>query len=95
MADRQAFQQKMEAQLKEWSANIEVLQAKAEKASADAKIKHQQQIANLQERKEAAQKKLAELKSASDGAWENLKNGVEKAWAEFKNSVDDAVSQFK
>ena len=95
MADRKAFQQKMEAQLDEWSAKIDVLRAKSQKASADAKIQYQQQIEQLRDKKSRAQDKLRELKDASEGAWESLTGGVESAWSEFKNSVDDAMSKFR
>jgi hypothetical protein len=93
MADKQAYQQKMEAQLDEWSAKIDVLKAKSEKASADAKIQYHQQIENLQNKKAKAQDKLRELKEASEGAFESLKDGIDSAWDDFKNSLEEALSK--
>jgi hypothetical protein len=37
MESKKAYQEKMEAQLKEWSARIDLLKAKADKAKAEAK----------------------------------------------------------
>ena len=95
MVDRQAFQEKMEAQIKEWSAKLDVLKAKSEKASADVKIQYQQQIQDLHARKEEVQTKLRELKNASEGVWENLKSGIENAWNDIKKSIDDAMSNLR
>ena len=38
MGLKEAYQEKLEAQLKEWSAQFKELQAKAEMAKTDAKI---------------------------------------------------------
>ena len=37
---RKAYEEKFDAQLKEWSARIELLKAKADNARADAKIEY-------------------------------------------------------
>ena len=42
MSTKEVYIEKLEAQLKEWSAKIDVLEAKAEKAEADTKIKYQE-----------------------------------------------------
>lgn len=96
MADnKQAYQQKMEAQLKEWGAKIDELKAKSEKASAETKIQYQEQVQNLTNKKESAQQKLGELKNASEGAWESLTSGIDSAWKDLKSSLDQAMSKFK
>ena len=95
MSKREEYINKMAAQLKEWSARMDVLKAKAEKAEADAKINYDSELESLRKRKEAAEKRLSELKNASESAWEDLKDGCEKSWQEFKSALDTAVSKLK
>lgn len=95
MGAREAYQKKMESQLKEWNAKIDGLRARAERASADIQIEYYEQIDTLRTKQEAAQSKLQELKRAGGNAWQDLKAGVEAAWKELRNTMDNAVSKFK
>jgi len=92
---RKAYEEKLDAQLKEWSAQIALLKAKADNAKADAKIEYYKTIEALQRKQNEAKTKLQELKTAGDEAWEDLKTGAEKAWAEVKTAFHDAISKFK
>jgi predicted ATP-binding protein involved in virulence len=92
---RKAYEEKLEAQLKEWSAQIALLRAKADNAKADAKIEYYKTVDALQHKQNEAKAKLQELKTAGDEAWEDLKAGAEKAWAEVKTAYHDATSRFK
>ena len=92
---RKAFEEKLDAQMKEWNAQIALLKAKAENAKADAKVEYYTTIEALQHKRDKARAKLQELKAAGDEAWEDLKAGAEKAWAEVKTAFHDAVSKFK
>ena len=92
---RKAYEEKLDAQLKEWSAQIDLLKAKADKAKAEVKIEYYETIEALQRKQNDARAKLRELKTAGDEAWEDIKTGVEKAWAEVKAAYHDASSRFK
>jgi hypothetical protein len=92
---RKAYEEKLDAQLKEWSAQIALLKAKADNAKADAKIEYHKTIDALQRKQNEAKTKLQELKTAGDEAWEELKAGAEKAWAEVKTAFHHASSRFK
>jgi hypothetical protein len=92
---RKAYEEKLDAQLKEWNAQIDLLKAKADKAKADVKIDYYKTIDTLQRKQDAARTKLQELKTAGDEAWEDLKTGAEKAWSEVKAAYHDATSKFK
>ncbi len=92
---RKAYEEKLDAQLKEWSAPIALLKAKADKAKADAKIDYYETIDTLQRKQDEARTKLQELKAAGDEAWEDLKIGAEKAWSEVKTAYHDGTSRFK
>ena len=92
---RKAYEEKLDAQLKEWDAQIALLKAKAENAEADAKIDYYKTIDALEHKQDKAKTKLQELKTAGDEAWEAVKAGAEKAWAEVKTAYHDAASKFK
>ena len=92
---RKAYGEKLDAQLKEWNAQITLFKAKAKNDEADAKIDYYKTIEALERKQDEAKTKLKELQTAGDEAWEALKTGAEKAWAEVKTAYHDAASKFK
>ena len=68
---RKAYEEKFDAQLKEWSAQIALLKAKADTARAEAKIEYYKTIETLQGKQDAARTKLQELRNTGDDAWEH------------------------
>ena len=91
---RKVYEEKLDAQLKQWNAQIALFKAKAENAKADARIDYYKTIEALEQKQDKAKTKLQELQTAGDEAWEAVKTGAEKAGAEFKTAYDDA-SKFK
>jgi hypothetical protein len=94
MGLKDAYQEKIEAQIKEWSAKLAEMKAKADKAGGDAKIHLYQQIDAMKARKEAAEEKLGELKQASAESWETLKEGMEKTLDEVKKTWEAMKAKF-
>jgi len=88
MSIEKAYADKLEAQLKEWGAQLELLKAKAAKAGADAKVAYERQLSDWQYKHNAAADKLKELRSAGNERMQGLKIGVEKAWTDLKSAVD-------
>ena len=95
MGMKEAYQSKLEAQLDEWTAEINKMKAKADKADADAQLEYYKQIEELRSKQETAQEKLEELKEAGEDAWEDLKAGMENAWNSLGNAMKSATSRFK
>jgi uncharacterized coiled-coil DUF342 family protein len=95
MGLKEAYQEKLEAQLKEWSAKISELKAKADQASADVKIKMFQEIDDLKVRKEAAQEKLTEIKAAGAEKWESLRAGADQTLTDLKSKWETIKGKFK
>ncbi len=95
MDSKEAYREKLEAQMREWSAKVDLLKAKADQAEAEAKIEYNKAIEDLRRRKEALQAKVKELQDASDAAWRDIKAGTEKAAAELRDAVQSALSKFK
>lgn len=95
MSNKDAYEQKLQAKLDEWQADLDKLKAKAKGAEADARIEYQEEIDRLESQRNEARQKLAELREASDDAWEDLKDGVERAWDSVSESFKSARSRFK
>jgi chromosome segregation ATPase len=94
MGLKEDYLDKIEPQIREWAAKINELKAKAEKGSAEMKIKMTQEIEDLRARKEAAQQKLAEMRAAGAEKWESLKTGTEKAVEEWKKKWESLKSKY-
>ena len=92
---KQAYEEKLEAQLREWQAKIDQLKARADRAEAEKKIDYQQEIDSLQARQQALQEKLEELRGAGEDAWEEVKAGAELAWRDLEQAVNRAFDHFK
>ena len=95
MSDKELYQQKLQAQLDEWKAKVDVLKAKASGASADAQLEMRKHITALEGKLEEGKAKLDELAGASEDAWESVKEGMESSWGTLKSAFNDAVSKLK
>ena len=89
MGLKEAYQEKIEAELQEWNARINELKAMAANAKADAKIDMYSRIDNLRAKLEAAQAKLQELKQGGAEKWESLKADTERGLDDLKKRWDD------
>jgi universal stress protein A len=92
---KRAYQEKIEAQLKEWAAKTDALKTRADKTKTDAQVIYKEQIENLRTKQEAARQKLQELKDSGEEAWGELKVGLDKALEDFKKAFSSARSKFK
>jgi hypothetical protein len=93
MDKKDLYIEKLNAQLKEWSASIDVLQAKADKASADLKIGYAQQLDDLKAKRDTARGRLDDLKAAGDDAWERMTMAIEESWGDIKAAFDKAKAR--
>ncbi len=95
MDKRKSYEQRLEAELNEWSAKIDVLKAKAAKTKSDVEINFAEEIAILEAKRSNAREKLRQFQEAGDDAWEDLKSGIEKAWSDLGSAISEAASRFK
>ncbi len=95
MNDKELYQQKMQARLNEWKADVDKLKAKASGASADVQLDMNRQIKVLEHNIEEGKAKLSELATAGEDAWESIREGVESAWGSLKSGVTDAAAKLK
>ena len=95
MEKRKAYEEKLAAQLAEWNAQVALYKAKAERATAEAKIEYCKITETLQRKQEEGRTQLQKLQAASDDAWGELKTGGEHAWTEMKTAFHAAAAKFK
>ena len=92
---RQAYEDKWDAQMDEWSAEIAVLNARADKSKAESRIANFETVEALQGKHADAKTKLFELRAATEDGWEGLKIDAEKVWNDVKAAFTNAASRFE
>jgi predicted kinase len=95
MSLKNAYREKMEAQLEEQRARLELLKARAKVAIADGKIMAYEELADADQKLAALKVKLKNLADAGGDAWQEMKSGVEKAWGDLSESCKKAAQKFK
>jgi ElaB/YqjD/DUF883 family membrane-anchored ribosome-binding protein len=95
MSTKEAYKQKLEAEVELAQAKLAELKAEAKISAADTRIKYDEQIEDLGRKVDTAKAKMNELGEASDDAWEHLKDGAENAWDKLRESVRDTAAKLK
>ncbi|MEJ2587805.1 MAG: hypothetical protein P8165_09565 [Deltaproteobacteria bacterium] len=92
---RDAYVERLKAQLDEWNAELDKLEAQARKADAEERIRYESRIQALRQKEEKARETLEQILQAKDDAWMDLKHGLESAWSSLKSSLSEAKSEFQ
>jgi len=87
MGMKDTYEQRLQAKLEEWDAEIAKLKVKAGEVEAAAQTQYKQELEDLQERRKELEAKLEELRQSGEGAWEDIKAGIELS----KDSLDQAI----
>lgn len=89
------YKQKMAAQLEEWDAQIDLLEAKVRNVAADMRLKRADELQELRAKQHTAATKMKELEISGGEAWEQVKETADLIWADLKDGVAAAHSKFK
>ncbi len=92
MQERLAYQNKMRSRLDEIIAQIEKLEASAERAEDEAKNKR---LEALRLKRVAFEERLQSLQNSTGEAWEEVQSGLESAWSELQSALDNAFAKFR
>jgi acetyl-CoA carboxylase alpha subunit len=95
MSDKALYQQKKEAEVAIWKADILKLKAKASMASADAQIDLNKHIDALEKKIDEGKTKLIDLIKATDDMYESMKTNVESVWDSVTTGFNDVYSRIK
>ena len=91
---KEEFQKTLEARLQELDAEIAKLREKGRDLKIEAKSNWDQQMIELESKRDAARAKLAEVGSASAEAWKDAQKGAQSAWDELEKAFHDAAQEF-
>ena len=90
----ETYKAKLDGKIKEWNAEAQKLEAKAQQAGADAQAKFRDQMETIRKKESAARAKLTEFGNSAQNAGDDLKFGVDKAVNDFGAAIDKARAQF-
>ena len=95
MSTKDAYKQKIDAELDLAQAKLDEFKAKAKSLSAEARIRHAKHVDDLEQKAIAVKAKLQELDEASEDTWEQLTDSVENTWKVLQATLADVVATFK
>lgn len=87
-SNQDLYKQKMAAQIDVWTAKLEVLEARAGKATADGKVGLRAQADKLAAHKAAAQAQLDKLQASTEDTWDAVRADVGKKWDQLSGEVE-------
>lgn len=94
MTTRHDYIEKLKNKLDEWDADIDEMEASAQRAKADLKYELEDQIKSLRIKRDIASARLGELMDSGEEAWLDIKEGADEAWESLKAAIDKARSHF-
>ncbi|TPQ24321.1 hypothetical protein [Methylomonas koyamae] len=80
-------------QLKEWSAEVDHLTAKAENAAALLKTSYIEELDVLRAKQQAAEEKLKELEESGKYGWLALKDTADQVWDDLRIGLADVAAK--
>ena len=89
-----AYKQKVRAQIKEMKAKMQMLEAGAEKNSADMRIKYQKNMSDWKSRFKDVEMKLDKMSDSAGKSWDELRSGIDTSMKELRKSIENATKQF-
>jgi hypothetical protein len=95
MSLRDAYQQRLEAQLQEQKAKLDLLRARAKRAAAHGRILAYEELANADTHLTEAKARLKTLADAGGHAISELKSGVSRAFSDLKTASQRAAEHLR
>lgn len=96
MGLKEAYEERLKAQLREWEAEIAKLKARAEIERCDAQIAYYRRVESLQRRLNGtAIPDWQGIRQSGEGAWEGLRDGVSNTLDKLKGGLDQVFARNK
>lgn len=92
---RQAYIEKVKAQLNQYDAQLAEMKAKADQLAASAQVEYHSLMEEVLVKRDAMQAQLTKLQRSGESAWEEIQNGLEKAGHELQTSFEAALGKFQ
>lgn len=94
MSEKENYGQKIQARMEEWNAEIDRLEARADRSAEDMQLQYYEEVKKLRALQEEARRRLEALEEAGDDAWEGLRNDVDNAANAVERAVNIAGTRF-
>lgn len=95
MGKREEYLKNIKAQLDEWKADIDKLEARLKKTTSEVRIELKERIKDLRNQRDVVKQKLNEYQKSSIDAGGDIKEGLENAWKNLKESIEKAKSRYQ
>lgn len=95
MSTKEAYKQKIQAELDIAQAKLAELKARAHAVAADSRVEYAKQVEQLEHTIASGKSKLSELAAANEDAWAHLKESADQAWHSLRTGVRNATARFK
>ena len=93
--ERQMYQDRIEKELRDLDQEIDTLKTKIGSQNRVDGKQLIQPMAELNRKREAAQKEFENLKNSSQEAWRDMKTGIDAAMADLETAYEQASSHFR
>jgi DNA repair exonuclease SbcCD ATPase subunit len=93
--EKQIYQDRAEAKLRDLDQQIDTLEAKMKKETKVERKQLDPQIAELERKRDVAHQKLEKLKTSSQEAARDMMAGIDAALEDLKTAYERAASDFK
>ncbi len=93
--EKAQYQKQVETNLRKLDREIATLKARVPRKGRELRKQFLQQMAELDEKREAAQRELEKFKNTSQQAWQDAKPGLDAAVKDLETAYKHAASDFK
>ena len=93
--EREAYRDKIRAQLRQWEARLEELRGKKEEAEADARIKIAQQLREATRQHEEVLRKLRGLERRRVVLWEGTRDRLQSLADRMRETLRDLTGRIR
>ena len=94
--DRHEMKARFEVQIDEWKRNLEIMKAKAEASTGDAKVEYLKVVSDAQKQFDDLKVQAAKTWDVADDMWDSTSKDLELKWEEWqlraKKAWDDLTT---
>ena len=88
--DRHETKARIDAQINEWKGNLDVMSAKAESSTGDAKVGYLQAVGQLREQLDGLKTRAAAAWDVADDSWDSASKDLDAQWQDWQSRAQKA-----
>ncbi len=95
LENKEAYLEKLQAKLEEWTAEIDRLKAKAAGANIDLRNEIDTRVGDLESRRQKVEDRMQQLREFSEKSQKDIMDRLQRAWQDLSYAVQAAKEKFK